>query len=294
MYELIQVTESAYYIQCPAKIGLVRTAPDRAVLIDSGSDRDAGKKAKKILDANGWKLEAIYNTHSHADHIGGNEYLQRQTGCRIYAFGIERDFTEHPVLEPAFLYGGNPPGELRHKFLMAQPSEVQTLSWGSRPRSEDLEVVWLPGHSWDMSGYRTADGALYLADCLSSAETLEKYRISFLVDPGAYLNTLEIVKKMEAKVFIPSHAEATNDIVPLADLNIRAVNEIADSIAEICQTPASFESLLAALFRRYDLTMTFEQHALVGSTVRSYLTWMKDSGRVFAFFEDNVLLWQTK
>ena len=294
MYELIQVTESAYYIQCPAKIGLVRTGPDRAVLIDSGSDKDAGKKAKKILDANGWKLEAIYNTHSHADHIGGNEYLQKQTGCRIYAFGIERDFTEHPVLEPAFLYGGNPPGELRHKFLMAQPSEVQTLSWGSRPQSEDLEVVWLPGHSWDMSGYRTADGALYLADCLSSAETLEKYRISFLVDVGAYLNTLENVKLMEAKVFIPSHAEPTDDIAPLAELNIRAVREIADTIEELCREPLSFETLLAKLFRRYELTMTFEQHALVGSTVRSYLTWMKECGRLTAFFEDNVLLWQTK
>ena len=294
MYELIQVTESAYYIQCPAKIGLVRTGPDRAVLIDSGSDKDAGKKAKKILDANGWKLEAIYNTHSHADHIGGNEYLQKQTGCRVYAFGIERDFTEHPVLEPAFLYGGNPPGELRHKFLMAQPSEVQTLSWGSRPQSADLEVVWLPGHSWDMSGYRTADGALYLADCLSSAETLEKYRISFLVDVGAYLNTLENVKLMEAKVFIPSHAEPTDDIAPLAELNIRAVNEIADTIAELCSEPLSFENLLAKLFRRYGLTMTFEQHALVGSTVRSYLTWMKECGRLSAFIEDNILLWQTK
>ena len=292
MYELIQVTESAYYIQCPAKIGLVRTGPDGVFLIDSGSDKDAGKKVRKILDANGWKLKAIYNTHSHADHIGGNAYLQRLTGCPIYAMGIERDFTEHPVLEPAFLYGGNPPGELRHKFLMAEPSEVRALPFG--PSSGELERTWLPGHSWDMTGYRTADGALYLADCLSSAETLEKYRISFLVDPGAYLNTLEIVKKMEAKVFIPSHAEATDDIVPLAELNIRAVNEIADSIAEICQKPASFESLLAALFRRYDLTMTFEQHALVGSTVRSYLTWMKDTGRVRAFFEDNVLLWQTK
>ena len=100
MYELIQVAENSYYIQSPAKIGLVLTGEGEVCLIDSGSDKSAAKKVRKILDANGWKLKAIYNTHSHADHIGGNRYLQEQTGCRIYAPGIERDFTEHPVLEP--------------------------------------------------------------------------------------------------------------------------------------------------------------------------------------------------
>ena len=73
-------------------------------LIDSGSDKDAGRRVRQILDANGWRLTAIYNTHSNADHIGGNQYLQRQTGCRIFAPGVERDFTQHTVLEPSFLY----------------------------------------------------------------------------------------------------------------------------------------------------------------------------------------------
>ena len=73
MYELIQVSESCYYIQSPAKIGLVKTGEDRVVLIDSGNDKDAGKKIRKHLDANGWTLEAIFNTHSHADHLGGNQ-----------------------------------------------------------------------------------------------------------------------------------------------------------------------------------------------------------------------------
>ena len=64
-------------------------------------------------------MKAIFNTHSHADHIGGNRYLQFQTGCSLYASGIECAFTRELLLEPAFLYGGNPPRDLRHKFPMA-------------------------------------------------------------------------------------------------------------------------------------------------------------------------------
>ena len=64
MYELIQVSGSSYYVQSPAKIGLVRLNDTDVCLIDSGSDKDAGRKARQILDKNGWRLTAIYNTHS--------------------------------------------------------------------------------------------------------------------------------------------------------------------------------------------------------------------------------------
>ena len=290
MYELIQVSDRCYYVQSPAKIGLVRLDGDRVCLIDSGSDKDAGRKVRQHLDANGWKLAAIYNTHSNADHIGGNQYLQKQTGCRIYAPGIECAFTRHPVLEPSFLYGGYPFKDLRHKFLLAQPSAAEELSQAVLP--EEFELIPLPGHFFDMVGFRAPDDVVYLADCLSSRETLDKYQIGFVYDVAAYLETLERVKGMSAKLFIPAHAEAAEDIAPLAQYNIDKVWEIAEAITGLCAEPLTFEVILQKLFARYGLTMTFEQYALVGSTVRSYLAWLKDTGKLSARFEDDLLLWE--
>ena len=289
MYELIQATEQSYYIENPSKIGIVKLNETDVCLIDSGSDKDAGRKVRQILEAHNWHLTAIYNTHANADHIGGNKYLQGQTGCKIYAPDINCEFTKHPVLEPAFLYGGFPPKDLRHKFLMAQESSAAELTKETLP--EGFEIIPLPGHYFDMAGFRTPDDAVYLADCLSSRQTLDKYQISFIYDVESYLKTLETVKTMTAKIFIPAHAEATENIAPLAQYNIDKVWEIAEKITSICQTPATFEDILQNLFTAYGLTMNFEQYVLIGSTVRSYLAWLKDTGKLTAAFEQNKLLW---
>lgn len=290
MYELNHITGNSYYIQSPSKMGLVKLNDTDVCLIDSGNDKDAGRKVRQLLDANGWHLTAIYNTHSNADHIGGNRYLQGQTKCKIYAQGIECDITRHPVLEPAFLYGGFPPKDLRHKFLMAQESDAQELTGAMLP--EGFELLQLPGHFFHMVGFRSPDDVVYLADCLSSRETLDKYQIGFLYDVAAYLDTLEKVKNMQAAAFVPAHAEVTEDIAPLAQYNIDKVLEIADHMVDLCAEPAIFEELLKKLFDDYGLTLTFEQYVLVGSTVKSYLAWLKDNGRLTVFFEDNRLLWR--
>lgn len=79
----------------------------------------------------------------------------------------------------------------------------------------------------------------------------------------------------------------------LAQYNLDKVNEIAEKILLICKEPMCFETILKKLFDEYELKLNFEQYALVGSTVRSYLAWLKDSGRLDAKFEENMLLWET-
>lgn len=43
-----------------------------------------------ILTQNQWRLDFIFNTHHHSDHVGGNLELQRQTGCTIVAAETDR------------------------------------------------------------------------------------------------------------------------------------------------------------------------------------------------------------
>lgn len=294
MYELCQAAERSYYIDCPAKIGLYRAAENEIYLIDSGSDKDTAKKVKRVLDENGWQLRGILNTHSHADHIGGNHYLQQQTGCKVFSTGVEADFIRHPILEPAFLYGGYPCKELRHKFLLAQESEVSDFADDAFPK--EIEIIPLAGHSFGMAGFRTPDDVVYLADCLSSRETLDKYGIGFIYDVGAYLETLEAVQHMAAKLFIPSHAAPAEDIRPLAQYNEQQVRQIAERIVDLCREPICFEDLLARLFQAYQLRINFQQYALVGSTVRSYLAWLKETGRVTVEFEEaeKTVMWRAQ
>ena len=78
----------------------------------------------------------------------------------------------------------------------------------------------------------------------------------------------------------------------LVAVNIDKVLEVADRITELCAEPINFEAILQKLFAEYSLTMTFEQYVLIGSTVRSYLAWLKDSGRIAVRFENNMMLWE--
>lgn len=290
MYELIRVANNTYYVNCPAKIGLYRCEDNSVYLIDSGNDKEAGRKLRQILEKNGWTLRAILNTHSNADHIGGNKYLQAQTGCDIFAPGIDCDFTRHTLLEPSFLFGGFPPKALRHKFLMAQESDASELSRASLP--EGFEVISLPGHFFDMVGFRTPDDVVFLADCLSSRATLEKYRVGFIYDVAAYIETLERVKELKAAVFVPSHADAAEDVRDLAQFNIDTVLGIAEHIYDICAVPSTFEAVLKRIFCDYGLAMTMEQYALVGSTVRSFLAYLLDGGRLRTVCGDGEILWE--
>lgn len=172
--ELIKVGERTYYIKNPTNIGIYKIDDNSVYIIDSGNDKDAGKKILKIIDEQGWSIKGIISTHSNADHIGGNKVIQDRTNCTILAHNIEKNFTENPILEPSFLYGSYPFKEIKNKFLLAKESVVTEIE-GNLP--EGLEYFSLNGHFFNMIGIKTSDDVYFLADALFSEETINKYHL---------------------------------------------------------------------------------------------------------------------
>ena len=52
------------------------------MLIDTGLDNSAARNILKELEEAGPTPTVIVNTHSHADHIGGNHFIQKE--CSSY------------------------------------------------------------------------------------------------------------------------------------------------------------------------------------------------------------------
>lgn len=287
--ELVKVGEKTYYIKNATNIGIYKIDETQVYLIDTGNDKDAGKKILKIIDEQGWKVKGIIATHSNADHIGGNKVIQDRTNCTILAYNIEKTFTEYPILESSFLYGGYPFKDIRNKFLLAKESIVTPIE-NNLP--DGLEFFTLKGHFFDMIGIKTSDNVYFLADSLFSEETITKYHLFFIYDVREFLNTLDYLNTLNGNLYIPSHCEATNNISSLIELNRNKVQEIIDKIYNTCEKEMSFEEILKYIFDEYNLTMNANQYVLVGSTIKSYLSYLLDENKLSYEFKDNKMLWK--
>lgn len=308
---LIKISEHVYILSMPTNVGII-TIPtlDNSLdiyLIESGNDDDTAQIISDFLKKtfNNFNLKAIINTHSHADHCGGNSYFVEHYNCQLWATKGEAALMEFPELETSLIWGGTPINEMRSKFLLAKPCTVNkrfsneetiVLPTDNSNKQIKLKVISLPGHYLDQAGYLIEDtdnkSSLFLGDAISGRNIIKKYWIQYLFDEEKMKQSLLKISKIKADYYIPGHGNFVTEIEGLAELNILALLETENMILDELKVPKTTEEILKSVADRNNISLKTSQYFLIGSTLRSYISALHNANKIKLEIKDNKMLWQ--
>ncbi len=282
MKKLIRLSDRVSYLPGFTNIGVILDEGN-VVVIDTGIDKSSAKAIIREVEPIGVEF-FVFNTHSHADHCGGNFYLKDKLGAKIYVPALEDAFVRYPYLEPFSLFSGAcPPPELRIKFLMARGVPVDyVIPLDERKvkiKDVDIAVIPLGGHSTNHIGF-VVDDVLFCGDALFSKEIIDKYKITFMVDIGKQLSTLDMLSEVNYRLYVPSHAEPTEDVSGLVSLNRKVINDVIDAILSVLKKGSvTTEQVVADVTTTFGIKMTTQsQYYLMSTTIMAYLSYLHANG----------------
>ncbi|WP_457756062.1 MBL fold metallo-hydrolase [Thermodesulfatator indicus] len=294
--ELKQLTEHVYYIPNFTNIGAIRNGK-KLILIDSGLDSDTAKKILKTINDKNFHIEAIINTHSHADHCGGNAYLKEKVKLKIYAPELEYVMIENPLLESIFLFSGAMPIEsLKNKFLMAPPSKVDYVIKSNENKlifdDVEIKIVKLPGHSPNHIGI-AIDNILFCGDAIFSPKVLRKHKIPFYIDIEVQKQTLNYLKNSSYNLYIPSHGEPIKDINSITDKTLKLIDSIEETIIEFTKEAKTTEHIIKKICNSFKVEIkNYQQYFLTKTIIMAYLGSLNNNQRLNVQIKDNQLFWK--
>lgn len=313
--ELVHLTKHISYLKMPTNIGVISVKnqddEDEIYLVESGNDDKDAQKILESINENfpGAKIKAVLNTHAHADHCGGNNFLREKTGCEIWASKQSAALMEYPELETQLIWGGTPIRDIQSKFLLAKPCKVDRIldendeikiteiqNKNLRGSALNLQVIPLPGHYIGQTGFLFTDTdgkkVFFGGDSFSGRSAIKRFWIQYLLDETQTKETLHSLSKIKADFYVPGHGEMVTEIEGIAELNLIAILETEDMILDELKTPKTLEEILKAVAERNSIPLKISQYCLVGSTLRSYLSGLYDEGRITYEIQNNKMLWK--
>lgn len=267
-----------------------------ALLVDTGLDDSHARKLLRALEETGLTPVAILNTHSHADHHGGNAFiLKRFPELPVYAPPVESAIINDPMLEPLYLFGACPPPELRTKFLLAPPSPAQPIRSGvQRLGGVTVELIDVPGHAVQMYAVRVGD-VLYAADALNGPDNLHKHPLIFCVDSVQQKASARKLGELDGiRVVLPGHGEPAADLRALAEVNVEQYGQTTRNVLEaVRQGEATIDELLARVCNDLNIQMSNAPSVVLNrSVISAHLVELQQAGQVTQAVKDNRLLFQ--
>jgi len=295
--ERVELAPGIFHLQSGSNMGLV-VQDGKGLLIDTGLDKDAARQALRIVETLDVTLEAVFVTHAHADHFGGTYFLQRRTDALLYAPELEAAMMEHPIIEPLYLFGGAAPiGELRRKFTLSRPCQVDRVVEPGEFEIGPFQVKAVPlaGHAPNQVGVAVGE-VLFCGDALFPAEALEKHKVPFFFDLDEGLATLGRLQSLPYAHFAPGHGPAYgsgDEIAQICAANRERLEEIRELVCAALDEPQETSALVRRVADHFGLQLEMATfYFLIRTTILAALSSLERAGKVAAVVEHNQLLWQ--
>lgn len=285
MFEINKLIGKTSYYSAFSNVGIFDTDNGEVVLIDTCDHPRMIKGLDRLLGAKNLKVKTVIDTHCHVDHTMGNKYFYDKYNCKILAPKGESFFVEYPDLEPKFYYAGIDTDKSRNPFFMVESTVPEVITADNTP--EGLEIISLPGHSFDMIGVRTSDDVVFLADAILSKKTWDEHKLPFFHNVNAAIDTLEEIKNMRGKLFVPAHDAPTENVAELAQYNIIRMKERKELLYDICEG-LTFDDIFAELIERLNLNLVTAKYPTYAVMIRNFLQSLVDDRAIYAKLEDGV------
>jgi len=282
-----ELGDGVYRIPGRTIVGLI-CIDKECYIVDTGLDDDQGRRALNAVKSLNCKLKAVLNTHSHADHIGGNNFIEKRSGVDIFGPLEEIPYIRNPKLEPVMLYGGSPVPELLSKFFMAKPSNAKPIEDVELP----MKLVDLRGHSPGMIGIQT-DQVFFVADAYTGINILSKHVIPYTYNPELALKTLESLLDTKGLLYVPFHGEPSRKPEEEIEANISAIRRTRETLLEVLQEDLSTCQVICKVLSQ--LNVKIENTALYflyESLLKGYLSWLKRDELITSKIESNKIIWR--
>lgn len=282
------------YFDSPTTSAIIRLSEDEACIVDTGINFESGRKIFAALKREGLKPIAIINSHSHADHYGGNSFFLKKGDIEVYFPAGEASIGRFPIWEPFYLYGGLPPKELKVPFLMPEKTSIsQEISPGKlKLTNTDINIVDLSGHSLFQIGIEV-DGFLYAADSLFSPDLWEKHSFIYYADFASSLETIKKIKGMNLKGIILSHRGYFENVKEITAYNEQKLTRLFEAVLNEVKDGLSTDEILMKSAEKFAVNLTnLPSYFLARQTVLSILTFAKEKDMVNFFISEKGISWK--
>lgn len=291
MFEVKHLIGSTCYFEAFTNVGIYRLDESKVVLIDACEHKRMAKAVNNYLKAENLTVDTVICTHCHVDHICGNKIFQDKYGCRILSSEKEVPFILQPDLESCFYYAGIDTDKTRNPFFMGEPSYPEAVTEENLPQG--LEIIRLPGHSFDMIGVKTSDNVFFIGDSILSEKTWTEFKVPFFRDVNKSIETLHMLKEIKAEIFVPSHNEPLTDITALAELNISKLKELKETAYSLCNG-IGFDDFFTAFAETLSLKIRTEKYASYATMLKNVLQSLIEDEKIKSVVENNKFLYFRK